>query len=234
MHDRAHCVLLQLIKQGIEKQLREEQARFRSGRSCIDKIFVLRTIVEQSVEWNSSLHGNFIDFEKAFDSIHHPSLWKILQVYGLPTKVINIIKDIYTENRCCVRHDGQHSDWFHVKKGVREGCIISPLPFLTVINWVMRRATSDRPRGLAWGLVERLEDSDFEDDIGLLSQSHKDIQQKTDPVDRTARTVGLKIHPAKTKLVKVKSSIQEASHIERKRAGRSTGLQVPRQFHLSR
>ena len=112
---------------------------------------------------------------------------------------------MYTENRCCVRHDGQHSDWFHVKKGMREGCIISPLLFLTVINWVMRRATSDRPRGLAWGLVERLEDSDFEDDIGLLSQSHKDIQEKTDLVDRTARTVGLKIHPAKTKFMKVKS-----------------------------
>ena len=187
--------------------------------------------MEQSVKWNSSLHGNYIDFEKAFDSIHHPSLWKILQVYGLPTKVINIIKDIYTENRCCVRHDGQHSDRFHVKKGVREGCIISPLPFLTVINWVMRRATSDRPRGLAWGLVERLEDSDFEDDIGLLSQSHKDIQEKTDLVDRTARTVGLKIHPAKTKLKKVKSisrkpvtvrekELEEAQ--DRKRVGRST------------
>ena len=69
----------------------------------------------------------------------------------------------------------------------------------------MRKATSDRPRGIVWGLVELLEDSDFADDIDLLSQYHRDIQQKTDLVDRTARTVGLKIHPAKTKFMKVKS-----------------------------
>ena len=69
-------VLLQRIKQGIDKQLREEQAGFRSGRSCNDQIFVLRTIVEQSIEWNSSLYINYIDFEKAFGSVHHPYLWK--------------------------------------------------------------------------------------------------------------------------------------------------------------
>ena len=56
-----------------------------------------------------------------------------------------------------------------------------------------------------WGLVERLEDGDFADNIGLFSHSRKDIQEKTDHVDRTAHTVGLKSHPAKTKLLKVKS-----------------------------
>ena len=88
---------------------------------------------------------------------------------------------------------------------MRQGCIISSLLFLIVIDWVMRNATSDRPRGIVWGLVERLEDSDFADDIGLLSQYHRDIQQKIDLVDRTARTVGLNIYPAKTKRTKVKS-----------------------------
>ena len=93
-----------------------------------------------------------------------PSLWKILQEYGISTKVINIIKDMYEDNKCCVRHDGEHSDWFQVKTGVRQGCIISPLLFLIVIDWVMRKATSDRPRGLVWSLTKRLEDGDFADD----------------------------------------------------------------------
>ena len=34
---------------------------------------------------------NFLDFENAFDSIHRTSLWKILQQYGIPQKIINII-----------------------------------------------------------------------------------------------------------------------------------------------
>ena len=95
----------------------------------------------------------------------------------------------------------------------------------------MRKVTSDRPRRLAWDLVERPKDSDFAVDIGLLSHSPRDIQEKADLVDRTAHTVGLKIHPAKTKLKKVKSisrkpvtvrekELEEAQ--DRKRVGRST------------
>ena len=59
----------------------------------------------------------------------------------------------------------------------------------------MRKVTSDRPRRLAWDLVERPKDSDFAVDIGLLSHSRRDIQEKADLVDRTARTVGLKSTP---------------------------------------
>ena len=95
-------VLLQRIRQGVDKRLREEQAGFKSGRLCSGQIFVLRNIVEQSLEWNSSLYINFIDFDKAFDSIHHPSLWHIMSLYGLPPKVINIAKDMYANNLYCV------------------------------------------------------------------------------------------------------------------------------------
>ena len=206
-------VLLQRMRQTLERILREEQAGFRSGRGCIDQIFVLRTIVEQSLEWNSSLYVNYIDFEKAFDSIHHPSLWKILEAYGFPSKVINILKDMYADNQCCVRHEGQQSEWFHVKTGVRQGCVISPVLFLVVIDWVMRQATKDRPRGLVWGLTARLEDCDFADDIALLSHTQKDIQEKTDRVNQTAKSVGLKIHADKTKLMKLKNRSTKATTV---------------------
>ena len=52
----------------VDKTLREEQAGFRQDRSCTDQIATLRIIVEQSIEWNSSLYVNFVDYEKAFDS----------------------------------------------------------------------------------------------------------------------------------------------------------------------
>ena len=112
------------MRKGIDGILREEQAGFRANRSCNDQIFVLRTIVEQSMEWNSSLYINYIDFEKAFDSIHHLSLWKILELYGFPGKIINILKDMYSDNQCCVRHENQQSEWFKVRIGVRQVCVI--------------------------------------------------------------------------------------------------------------
>lgn len=62
------------IRTGVESKLREEQAGFRPGRGTTKQIFILRNIIEQSIEWQSSLYVNFIDFEKAFDSVHRDSL----------------------------------------------------------------------------------------------------------------------------------------------------------------
>jgi hypothetical protein len=42
----------------------------RQDKSCIDQIATLRIFVKQSLEWNSSLYINFVDFHKAFDSLH--------------------------------------------------------------------------------------------------------------------------------------------------------------------
>jgi len=52
---------------------------------------------------------NFIDFRKAFDCIHRPALWKILQLYGLPKKIITIIQKLYEESSSAVRIDGDVS-----------------------------------------------------------------------------------------------------------------------------
>ena len=108
------------------------------------------------------------------------------------------------DNQCCIWHQGQESKWFRVKTEFRQGCVISPSLFLVFIDWVMRRATEDLARGLVWGLTDRLEDCKFADDITLLSHTQKDIQEKTDRVDQTAKTVGLKIHPEKTKVMTAK------------------------------
>ena len=74
--------ILARIQQALEKNFRKEQAGFRKGKSCTDQLFVIRNIIEQCTEWQYSVHLNFIDFEKAFDSIHRDTLWKVLGLYG--------------------------------------------------------------------------------------------------------------------------------------------------------
>ncbi|VDP73401.1 unnamed protein product [Schistosoma mattheei] len=70
------------MKDAVDTQLRDQQAGFRKDRSCTDQIATLRIIVEQSIEWNSSLHINFIDYE-AFDIVDRRILWKHLRQYGV-------------------------------------------------------------------------------------------------------------------------------------------------------
>ena len=84
-------VILQRIKTEVDKTLRDEQAGFRQERSSVDQIATLRIIVEQTIEWQTSLCINCIDFEKAFDSIDNQVLLKILKHYGIPQKIISII-----------------------------------------------------------------------------------------------------------------------------------------------
>lgn len=71
-------VILERIRDATDPQLRDQQAGFRRNRSCSDQIATLRIIVEQSLEWKSPLYINFIDYEKAFDSLDRATLWKLL------------------------------------------------------------------------------------------------------------------------------------------------------------
>ncbi|KAI8514548.1 hypothetical protein Bbelb_071390 [Branchiostoma belcheri] len=168
-------ILLKRIDSALDTKLREEQAGFRKARGCSDQIFALRNIIEQCVEWNSPLLINFIDFQKAFDSVHRESLWKILRAYGIPQKIVSMIGKFYEHFECSVITESSLSKPFYVKSGVRQGCILSPILFLITIDWVMRETTSDRPRGIKWTLNTYLEDLDFADDLAVLSSVRKSL-----------------------------------------------------------
>ena len=62
------------MKCKVDPLLRDQQAGFRQNRSCVYQIITLRIIVEQFLEWNSSLYINFVDYEKAFDSVDRETL----------------------------------------------------------------------------------------------------------------------------------------------------------------
>ncbi|VDP50184.1 unnamed protein product [Schistosoma margrebowiei] len=131
--------MLNRMKDCVDAQLRDQQAVFRKDRPCTDQIATLWIIVEQSIEWNSSLYINFIDYEKAFDSVDRTTLWKLLRHYGVPEKIVNIIRNSYDGLNCKTVHGGQLTNSFEVKTGVRQGCLLSPFLFLLVIDWITKR-----------------------------------------------------------------------------------------------
>ena len=121
----------------LSPKLRNEQAGYRQGRNTTEQIFVLRNIIEQVIEWNSNLYICFVDFEKAFDSVHRETLWKLLKICGIPDKLVNMIKTMYRNSKCAVIDRIETSQWFDVKSGVKQGCVISGLLFLIVMDWIM-------------------------------------------------------------------------------------------------
>ena len=98
-------VILDRVKDAVDPQLRDQQAGFRRNRSCAEQIASLRIIIEQSLEWNSLLYINFIDYKRAFDSADRQTLWKLRRHYG-------VIQCIYEDMGCRVVHAGQTSENF--------------------------------------------------------------------------------------------------------------------------
>ena len=182
-------ILIERLKAGIDKRLRMEQAGFRSGRGTSEHMFVLRNIVEQSLEWQAPLYMNFVDFRQAFDSVHRGSLWNIMQLYGIPAKMIKIVKLLYSDTQCCVCDEGKQSDWFNVDAGVKQGCVMAGFLFILVIDYVMQQATTGVRRGIRSNFTTCLEDLDYADDIILCSSSRAHMQEKTTVLEQTAETI---------------------------------------------
>ena len=197
------------LSNALDEKLRNEQAGFRKGKSCSDHIFTLRQILEQSHEFNSPVYANFVDFRKAFDSIHRDSLWKILLHYGVPEKLVSVIKLLYTDFSAQVLCEGELTDAFQVKTGVKQGCVLSPFLFLLGIDWIMKETIKTGKRGIRWTLTEVLEDLDFADDIVLLASRYVDIQDKTDIMADKARSIGLDINIDKTKVLRMNTRVTQ-------------------------
>ena len=100
------------MKGKVDPELRDQQAGFRKDRSCTDQIFTLRIILEQSADWNSSIYISLIDYEKTFDSVDREIIWKLLRHYGVPLKMVNIIKSSYQGFNCRVIHGGKQTESF--------------------------------------------------------------------------------------------------------------------------
>jgi hypothetical protein len=93
-----------------------------------------RIIIEQSLEFQSSLYVLFVEYQKAFDSVDRRLIWKALEERGLPNKFIKLIQEGYNQFSYRVLHNGQLATHFETKSGVRQGCLLSPLLFLVVLD----------------------------------------------------------------------------------------------------
>src|ERR1700733_14168394 len=122
---------------------------------------------------------------------------------GIPIRIIDIAKSFYDGSRCAVRYEGVVGEWFGIVTGVRQGCVLSPMVFALVVDWIMKRATGSNNTGLKWVNGNRLSDLDFADDIALLENTWDGIKEITGKVREEAAKVGLSINPEKTKIMRI-------------------------------
>ena len=77
-------------------------------------------------EFQKNIYFGFIDYAKAFDCVEHNKLWKILKEMGISNHLTCLLRNLYAEHEVTVRTGYGTTDWFQIRKGVYQGCILSP------------------------------------------------------------------------------------------------------------
>ena len=80
-------------------------------------------------EFQKNIYFYFIDYAKAFDSVDHDKLWKILQHMEIPDHLTCPLRNLYAGQEETVRTGHGTTDWFQIGKGVCQGSILSPCLF---------------------------------------------------------------------------------------------------------
>ena len=136
-------ILQARLQQYMNHELPDVQASFRKGRGTRDQIVSICWIMEKAREFQKNIHFCFIDYVKAFDCVDHNKLWKILKEMGIPDHLTCFLRNLYAGQELTVRTGHGTTDWFHSRKGVHQGCILSRCLFNLYAEYIMRNAGQD-------------------------------------------------------------------------------------------
>ena len=152
-------------------ELPDVQTGFRNGRGARDQIANICWIIEKAREFQKNIYFCFIDYAKAFDSVDHNKLWKILKEVGIADHLICLLINLYACQEATVRTGHGKTHWFKIGIGVSQGYILSPCLFNLYVLYIMRNVELDGAQAginIAWINVHNLRNAD---DTTLMTKS---------------------------------------------------------------
>ena len=196
----------EVLRNRLEKEVEEKnllpegQAGFRKSRSTMDNIFILNHIVQKAKRNNKSIYSMFVDFKAAFDTVDRNVLWRIMEDMGISKYLIERLKGIYEETKVRVRMRQRVSNEFWITKGVRQGCVLSPILFCLYIA-DLEKAFEDRNVGGDLIGKKRIWSLAYADDIVLLAENREALLDMCDSLKKFIKVRKLILSIEKTKVL---------------------------------
>ena len=206
-------MLLNCIQPILDPLLRRNQNGFRPGRLTTSHILALRKIIEGVKSHNLQATIIFVDFKKAFDSIHRHKMLKILRKYEVPKKLVDAIGKLYESTFASVLSPVGKTNLFQIQDGVLQGRHLSPFLFVLVVDYAMRQAIDGHEEQLGLEITPqknrrqpaiKVTDMLFADDVTLLSEEIDQAQKLLSKVRSEAAKIGLHINAKKTEFMAYK------------------------------
>ena len=138
-------------------------------------IFCIRQILEKKWEYNEEVHHFFIDFKKAYDSVRRAVLYNILIEFGIPKKLVRLVKMSLTETYSRVRVGKNLSEMFPIRNGLKQGDAVSPLLFNFALEYAIRRAQVNQDGLKLSGTHQLLA---YADDVNILGRNVHTVKKK--------------------------------------------------------
>ena len=166
-----------------------------------DKIANICWIIKKAREFQKKIYFCFIDYEETCDCVDHNKLWKILKELGISDYLTCLLINLYAGQEAMVRTGHGKTDWFQIRKGVCQGCILSPCLFNLYAEYIMRNAGLDEAQAGIKIAGENINSLRYADDTTLMVESDEELKSLLMKVKEESEKVGLKLKIQKTKIM---------------------------------
>lgn len=177
-----------------------EQIGFKAKHRTADHILVLKALIDEMKRKGRPLFACFVDLKKAYDSIWHNGLLYKLCKYKVGSTFINIIQNMYTKMKSCVKIDSWLSEFFPVNVGTRQGCNLSPTLFNLYLADLPLYMKQHNCKPVLIGDTE-INMLMYADDLVVLSYKECDLQHSLGALEEYCQKWKLQINVQKTKIM---------------------------------
>ncbi|GFO50505.1 retrovirus-related pol polyprotein from type-1 retrotransposable element r2 [Plakobranchus ocellatus] len=163
-------IIMLRIRNKIKPEIAEEQCGFIEDKGTSNAIYILRTLIEGALD----VYLCFIDYTKAFDTVRHDEIISQLKQLNIDGKDLRIIKTMYWEQTAAMRIENKTSTFQDIKRGVRQGCVLS-LDLLSLYSEIIMRNLENHP-GIKVG-GQNINNLRYVDDTVLIAENKEDLQK---------------------------------------------------------